>query len=51
MFVAELGRTCCIVNLDFANDTLPYQPSVDVRDLISLQVPQGRDMTAVVNGL
>lgn len=38
MFVAELGRKCHIVNLDFANDILPYTPSVDVRDLVSLQV-------------
>jgi hypothetical protein len=38
MFVKELGRSCEIVNLDFANDVLPYRPAVDVRDLISLQV-------------
>jgi hypothetical protein len=38
MFVKELGRSCEIVNLDFANDILPYRPAVDVRDLISLQV-------------
>lgn len=37
MFIDELGRKCEIVNLDFANDTLPYTPAVDVRDLISLQ--------------
>lgn len=37
MFIDELGRKCDIVNLDFANDILPYTPSVDVRDLISLQ--------------
>lgn len=38
MFINELGRKCEIVNLDFANDTLPYTPAVDVRELISLQV-------------
>lgn len=38
MFITELGRKCEVVNLDFANDALPYTPAVDVRDLISLQV-------------
>ena len=38
MFIDELGRKCEIVNLDFANDTLPYIPAIDVRDLVSLQV-------------
>ena len=38
MFITELGRKCEVVNLDFANDTLPYKPAIDVRDLISLQV-------------
>jgi hypothetical protein len=38
MFLNEINRKCDIINLDFANDKLPYQPSVDVRDLISLEV-------------
>ena len=38
MFIDELGRWCEIVNLDFANDILPYKAALDVRDLISLQV-------------
>ena len=36
-FVNGLGRKCCIVNLDFANDGLPYECHVDVRELISLE--------------
>ena len=45
MFITELGRKCEVVNLDFANDSLPYTPAVDVRDLISLQVrPHGRTL-------
>ena len=38
MFIDELGRKCEIVNLDFANDTLPYTAAIDVRELVSLQV-------------
>lgn len=37
-FMKNLGRRCDIVNLDFANDTLSYTPSIDVRDLITLEV-------------
>lgn len=37
MFLQEIDRPCDVVNLDFANDNLPYKPSIDVRDLISLQ--------------
>lgn len=36
-FANTLGRKCSIVNLDFANDVLPYACDVDVRDLISLE--------------
>jgi len=36
-FIAGLGRKVSIVNLDFANDELPYRCDVDVRDLISLE--------------
>ena len=34
----SLGRRVDIVNLDFANDTLSYTPSIDVRELITLEV-------------
>lgn len=37
MFLKEIDRSCDIVNLDFANENIPYTPSIDVRDLISLQ--------------
>jgi hypothetical protein len=30
-----------IINLDFANDHVPYDASVDVRDLVSLEVLHG----------
>ena len=36
-FASTLGRKCSIVNLDFANDRLPYKCDIDVRDLISLE--------------
>ena len=38
MFLTELDRRCDIINLDYSNDSLPYECSIDVRDLISLQV-------------
>lgn len=38
LFARSLGRQCDIVNLDFANDILPYTPTIDVRDLISQEV-------------
>lgn len=37
MFTSELKRNCAIINLDFANDILPYKPTVDVRELVTLQ--------------
>jgi hypothetical protein len=40
MFMHEMGRSCDIINMDFANEKLPYKAAVDVRDLISLQVKQ-----------
>ena len=36
-FLTALGRRCCVVNLDFANDNVPYEAAVDVRDLCSLE--------------
>ena len=38
LFTESLGRKCAIVNLDFANDCIPYIPTIDVRSLISQQV-------------
>ena len=38
MFVEAVGRSCKVVNLDFANDSLPYTPAIDVRELVSLEV-------------
>ena len=37
MFLNEINRKTAIVNLDFANDTLPYKATIDVRDLISIE--------------
>jgi hypothetical protein len=38
MFMKEIARNVAIVNLDFANDALPYGCAIDVRQLITLQV-------------
>ena len=38
MFIEAVGRNCKVVNLDFANDNLPYTPAIDVRELVSLEV-------------
>jgi GTPase SAR1 family protein len=35
-YMESLGRKVAIVNLDPANDTLPYKPKVDLSDLIQL---------------
>ena len=32
-----IGRKCEIINLDFANDHIPYNPSADVRDMMKLE--------------
>lgn len=37
MFARAIGRDARVVNLDFANDVLPYTADIDVRDLICLQ--------------
>ncbi len=37
-FLTELGRDVAIVNLDFANDFIPYEAAVDVRNLVKLEV-------------
>ena len=36
-FMAELGRPVAIVNLDPANDTIPYTPAIDIRSLVTLE--------------
>lgn len=36
-FMQAAGRKVAIVNLDPANDMLPYQPAVDVADLVCLE--------------
>jgi broad-specificity NMP kinase len=38
LFALSLGRKCDIINLDFANDVLPYTPAIDVRELVSQEV-------------
>jgi len=35
-FLKAMGRKVCVVNLDPANDTLPYECGIDVRELVSL---------------
>ncbi len=39
-FLQLLGRKVAVINLDPANDTLPYECAVDIRDLISLEEVQ-----------
>ena len=34
----SIGRNSIIVNLDFANDRLPYIPAIDVCELITVEV-------------
>ena len=38
-FCTQIGRSCAVINLDFANDTsfLPYTCACDVRELVSLE--------------
>ena len=36
-FLSALGRKVAIVNLDPANDTLPYECDVDISELVTLQ--------------
>ena len=38
MFAEAVGRNCKVVNMDFANDSLPYTAAIDVRELVSLEV-------------
>lgn len=38
MFCQEIGRKAAIINLDFANDALPYKATIDVRQFLTLQV-------------
>lgn len=37
-FLQGVGRKAVIVNLDFANEKPPYSSTIDVRDLIALEV-------------
>lgn len=37
-FLTALGRECVIINLDPANDLVPYDAYADLRELISLEV-------------
>lgn len=38
-----LGRRVAVVNLDPANDALPYECAVDIRDLTSLEEVQEQE--------
>jgi GPN-loop GTPase len=38
MFMDAIGRNTAIINLDFANDHVPYDVAIDVRELITLEV-------------
>lgn len=34
----QIERKTILINLDFANDALPYTVAIDVRDFLTLQV-------------
>ncbi|OWB83615.1 hypothetical protein B5S33_g2246 [[Candida] boidinii] len=36
-FLRSIGRHCCIVNMDPANDRLPYDYAIDIRDFVTLE--------------
>jgi hypothetical protein len=36
-YLSKLGRKVCLVNLDPANESLPYECSINVCDLITLE--------------
>lgn len=36
-YLTALGRKVAVVNLDPANDSLPYKNAVDIMDLVSLE--------------
>lgn len=50
-FLQLLGRKVAVVNLDPANDRLPYECAVDVRDLISLEEVQEQEQLGPNGGL
>jgi GPN-loop GTPase len=37
-FLKSLGRKTIIVNLDSGNENIPYESTIDIRDLISLDI-------------
>jgi hypothetical protein len=38
MYLAALKRPYAVVNLDFANESVPYKADIDVRELIKIEV-------------
>lgn len=39
-YLSLLGRKCAIINLDPANDQLPYECAVNISDLVTLEEVQ-----------
>lgn len=39
-FLGAIGRLACVVNLDCANDRLPYAAALDIRDFVTLEEVQ-----------
>lgn len=35
--LSAVGRKCCVVNLDPANDTIPYECDINIKDLITVE--------------
>ena len=48
-FLTAAGRNVAVINLDPANDTLPYECAVNIMDLISLEEVM-RDLDLGPNG-
>lgn len=52
MFISRnLGRKCAVVNLDFANDSPPYEADIDVRDIISIETAMETESLGPNGGL
>lgn len=36
-FMNAVNRECCVINLDPANDTLPYNCDININDLVTVE--------------
>ncbi len=47
----SLGRPCAVVNLDPGNDRLPFEPEVDISDLVTLEAAMEEERLGPNGGL